>query len=194
MPPAATKSNYGKIGNSQILPRPAPSVSDVSEVWATLSELIVQVWLLYHHLNCKCCSSRKCDGITDLSGRGHKNRKLWKIPYLQLLQYTWWGPQLTSFNAASLVILYITRAPPPHSPVYIIHVQGPTHQFQCSIRAFTGERLQFYDLGHDSDGLPIAQLGVELGIVYTRADLRLCADCTPCRTYKTQQLLHTINL
>ena len=40
-------------------------------------------------------------------------------------------------------------------------------------------------------GSPIAQLDVELGVVYPGAALRLCADCAPCRTYKTHQLHYT---
>ena len=48
MPPAATKSKYGKISKSQILTPPQGHVMSV-RCDQPLDELTVHVWLLYHH-------------------------------------------------------------------------------------------------------------------------------------------------
>ena len=57
MPPAATKSKYGKISKSQILTPPHPQGRVMSvKCEQPLDELTVQVWLLYDHQNFKYCT------------------------------------------------------------------------------------------------------------------------------------------
>ena len=57
MPPAATKSKYGKICKSQILTQPHPQGHVMSlRCVQPLDELTVQVWLLYDHLNLNNCT------------------------------------------------------------------------------------------------------------------------------------------
>ena len=57
MPPAATKSKYGKISKSQILTTPHPQGHVMSvRCEQPLDELTVQVWLLYDHPNFKYCT------------------------------------------------------------------------------------------------------------------------------------------
>ena len=74
-------------------PAPPPGACHVSELWGTIDELTVQVWLLYHHQNFKYCTLfesgaelrtdrrtdrrtiRFLDAPADLSGRGHKIEK-----------------------------------------------------------------------------------------------------------------------
>ena len=82
MPPAATKSKYGKNLKSYILTPPDPQGHRMSvKCEEPIDELTVQVWLLYDHPNIALC---KRDGIkdgrsdyympqADLSGQGHKN-------------------------------------------------------------------------------------------------------------------------
>ena len=54
MPPAATKSKYGKISKSYILTPPIPQGYVMSlKCEQPLDELTVQVWLLYDHPNFK---------------------------------------------------------------------------------------------------------------------------------------------
>ena len=57
MPPAATKSKYGKISKSQILTPPqTPGSCDVSEVWGTLWWSYSPSLILYDHPNFKYCT------------------------------------------------------------------------------------------------------------------------------------------
>ena len=57
MPPAATKSKWGKISKFQILTLPQPQGHVMSvKCEQPLDELTVQVWLLYDHLNFKYCT------------------------------------------------------------------------------------------------------------------------------------------
>ena len=57
MPPAATKSKYGKISKSQILTTPHPQGHVMSvRCEQPLDELTVQVWLLYDHPSFKYCT------------------------------------------------------------------------------------------------------------------------------------------
>ena len=72
MPPAATKSKYGKISKSQILTTPHPQGRVMSvRCEQPLDELTVQVWLLYDHPNFKYCTlyisgtELRTDGRTD---------------------------------------------------------------------------------------------------------------------------------
>ena len=55
MPPAATKSKYGKICKSYILTSPLGHGMWV-KCEQTIYELTVQVWLLYDHHNFKYCT------------------------------------------------------------------------------------------------------------------------------------------
>ena len=72
MPPAATKSIYGKISKSQILTPPHPQGQVMSvKSEQPLDELTVQVWLLHDHPNLKYCTLNvsgtelRTDGRTD---------------------------------------------------------------------------------------------------------------------------------
>ena len=76
MPPAATKSKYGKIPKSQILTTPHPQGHVMLvKCEQPLDELTVQVWLLYDHPNFKyftlnvrgteLLTDRRTDGRTD---------------------------------------------------------------------------------------------------------------------------------
>ena len=76
MPPAATKSKYGKICKSQILTLPHPQGHVMSvKCEQSIDGLSVQVWLLYDHPNVKYCTlnvsgtelrtDRRTDGQTD---------------------------------------------------------------------------------------------------------------------------------
>ena len=57
MPPAATKSKYGKIFKSYILTPPNPQGYGMSvKCEEPTDELTVQVWLLYDHPNFKYCT------------------------------------------------------------------------------------------------------------------------------------------
>ena len=76
MPPAATKSNMGKISKSYISTPPHPQGHVMSvKCEEPIDELTVQVWLLYHHPNFKYCTllvsgtelrtDRRTDGQTN---------------------------------------------------------------------------------------------------------------------------------
>ena len=85
MPPASTKSKYGKNLQGRVM-----SVKCEEPI----NELTVQVWLLYHHPNFKYCTLflsgtelrtdkrtdrrtiRLLDAPSDLSGQGHENKIL----------------------------------------------------------------------------------------------------------------------
>ena len=57
MPPAATKSKYGKISKSYILTPPNPQGHGMSvKCEEPKDELTVQVWLLYDQPNFKYCT------------------------------------------------------------------------------------------------------------------------------------------
>ena len=82
MPPAATKSKYGKISKSYILTPPHPQGHGMSvKCQEPIDELTVQVWLLYDHQNFKYCTlfvSRKelrTDGPTDRQTDGRTERR-----------------------------------------------------------------------------------------------------------------------
>ena len=70
MPPAATKSKYGKNLKSYILTQPQGHVMSV-KCGEPIDELTVQVWLLYHHPIFKYCTlfvsgtDLRTDGQTD---------------------------------------------------------------------------------------------------------------------------------
>ena len=73
MPPAATKSKYGKnLSKSYILTPPHPKGQVMSvKCEEPIEELTVQVWLLYYHPNFKYCTlfvswtELRTDGQTD---------------------------------------------------------------------------------------------------------------------------------
>ena len=104
MPPAATKSKYGKYSKSYFFTPPQPQGHVMSvKCGDSIDELTVQVWLLYHHPNFKYCTLfvsgtelrrngqtngrtdrrtiRLLDAPADLSGRGHKKSTQSNIQY-----------------------------------------------------------------------------------------------------------------
>ena len=88
-----------KISKSYILTPPHPQGQVMSEKCEEpIDELIVQVWLLYHHPNFKYCTlfvsgtelqTFQAGGIkiTDLSGRGHKNYEWVRIFSNQIIYH-----------------------------------------------------------------------------------------------------------
>ena len=83
MPPAATKSNHGKISKSYILTPLHPQGHVMSVKYEQpLDELTIQVWLLYDHPNFKYCTlfisgmELRMDGQTDRQTDGRTIQKL----------------------------------------------------------------------------------------------------------------------
>ena len=79
-------------------PAPPPGACDVSEVWETLDELAVQVWLLYDHPNFKYCTLfisgtelRTDDPNTRCPQRCFQagGIKMWKVNYGRTTDNAW---------------------------------------------------------------------------------------------------------
>ena len=148
MPPAATKSKYGKnLSKSYILTTPHPQGHVISvKCEEPIDKLTVQVWLLYHHPNFKYCTlfvsgtELRTDGQTnvrtdgrsnyemppaDLSGRGHKNKISPQQSVSSLCMCIFYTvPGYGNLNHWAKLM---TTPPPttlPHTPLSVIYCLG----------------------------------------------------------------------